>query len=78
MPGMASMLCYITNTPENAMNHDQIKGRVEEVKGNVKQAAGKAKDDKGLQVKGKFEKVGGKVQASYGDAKEDIKKADKS
>jgi len=72
------MLCYITNTPENAMNHDQIKGRVEEVKGGVKHAVGKATDDKGLKVKGKLEQAGGKVQASYGDAKEDIKKADKS
>jgi uncharacterized protein YjbJ (UPF0337 family) len=56
------------------MNHDQVKGRVEEVKGEVKKAAGKAVGNTILVKKGRAQNVHGKLQADFGDLREDIRK----
>jgi uncharacterized protein YjbJ (UPF0337 family) len=61
----------------NAMNKDQVQGRVEEAKGAIKQATGHVTGKPDLEDRGTMEKAAGKVQKTYGDVKEQVKDAAK-
>jgi uncharacterized protein YjbJ (UPF0337 family) len=54
-----------------AMNKNQVKGRVNEIKGKIKETAGKLTGDKTTEYKGKVEKHAGKIEAGYGDVRND-------
>ena len=58
-----------------AMNKDQVKGRMQEAKGSVKENAGKATGNPNLRDEGTADKAAGKVQSTVGDAKEKVKNA---
>jgi len=62
----------------NAMNKDQVAGRVEDAKGKIKEAAGKVTGSEKLKSEGLADQAAGKVQSSYGDAKEKVKDAIKT
>ena len=57
------------------MNHDQVKGRMDDAKGQVKKTVGKAVGNERLQAEGRMDEAKGKAQAGYGDAKEKVKDA---
>ena len=57
----------------NAMNKDQVKGRVDQSIGKVKEVTGKAVGNEKMQAKGLAEQAKGKVQSTYGDAKTNAK-----
>jgi uncharacterized protein YjbJ (UPF0337 family) len=68
--------CTIKTAKGNeAMNKDQVEGRIDQVKGAIKETTGKAVGNDKLEAEGKANKVVGKVQANVGDAKEKVKDA---
>ena len=59
---------------EQAMNKDQVKGRIKETEGKIKAAAGKLVGNKYLEAKGIMQQTEGEMQTKYGDLKSDLKR----
>ncbi len=69
-----------TETPhsmEDAMNRDQIKGRMKDVGGKIQEKAGKATGNRSQQAKGLLNQGVGKVQKTVGDAANEVDKSDR-
>ena len=48
------------------MNHDELKGKAEQIKGKVKQAAGDLTDNEELHGEGVADEAAGNVQEGFG------------
>jgi uncharacterized protein YjbJ (UPF0337 family) len=55
---------------EDAVNRDQIKGKIDEIKGDVKKRIGGATDDPKKQGEGLLEETGGKIRKGVGNLEE--------
>src|SRR5262245_49121739 len=58
---------------EDAMNRDEIKGKVEKAKGYVKDKAGELMNDPELETEGEIERAKGTVRENVGRAKRKAK-----
>lgn len=54
-------------------NHDQNKGKAEQVKGTVKEKWGELTNDKSDELSGKTENLKGQLREKVGDVKENLK-----
>lgn len=62
---------------EDAMNRDQIKGRMKDMGGKIQEKAGKVTGNRSQQAKGLVNQGVGKVQKTVGDAANEIDKSDR-
>lgn len=62
---------------EDAMNRDQIKGRMKDIGGKIQEKAGKVTGNRTEQAKGLVNQGVGKVQKTVGDAANEIDKSDR-
>jgi uncharacterized protein YjbJ (UPF0337 family) len=59
---------------EEAMNKDELKGKLENLKGRAKEAFGAATGNKRTEAEGMAERGKGAVQEKYGEAKDELEK----
>jgi uncharacterized protein YjbJ (UPF0337 family) len=59
---------------EDAMNKDELKGKMENLKGRAKEATGAITGDKEKQAEGTVERVRGAAREKIAEAKENIAK----
>lgn len=57
------------------MNHDRMKGIIDEVAGSAKRKAGELTGNPKLQVEGAVQQVKGKVEGAWGKTKEAVQDA---
>jgi len=58
---------------EDDMDHDRVKGSMEQAKGKVKEVAGKVTGDTKTEAEGKSDQVKGKVQNTVGGLKDSLR-----
>ncbi len=57
------------------MDHNRVKGKIDEVVGIAKQNAGKLTGNTQLQVEGTVQQVKGKFEGEWGQAKDAVRKS---
>jgi uncharacterized protein YjbJ (UPF0337 family) len=71
-PPVANALQLRGGWKEDAMNKDELKGKVEKAKGYVKEEVGEAIGDREMEERGREQRNLGKAQEKFGEARRKV------